>query len=267
LPVALRAEFRSSIEQLSYGPPGPGAPALIRVSPQAAQHLHPGPRRLIAGDQHEKAVLLRAGQPGDVGGERARILLHLGQIRAGLRHHREEIGIEAEEIGESTLRGGQRAQPGRHRRLQRILILVAERVLITLPPAVCRQPRQIQPSQVTGGEFGTDAHDGRQRVLCALHPLPRIILAGQLKNHRLRRGCNAYMAVGAVLTGDLRAEQGARQPEHDLVSAPVRQIQMRVVVTAHHRAGIAPEIPDWYSLVKLVAVILALVDSWRTSAC
>ena len=42
---------------------------------------------------------------------------------------------------------------------------------------------------------------------------PRILLADRVENYRLRRGRNAHMAVHAVLLGDLRAEQGAWQPE------------------------------------------------------
>src|ERR1035437_1295246 len=148
-------------------------------------------------------------------------------------------------------RGGNRPEraagpvsdPSPHRRLPLVLVIFAESVLVPFPPSVGRQPCQIQRPKVTGGELGADADDSRKRILGALHPLPRIVLADQVGNHRLRCGRNAHMAVHAVLLGDLQAEQGAWQPEHDLVSAPVRQIQMRVVVPPHHHAWITPEVP------------------------
>jgi hypothetical protein len=90
------------------------------------------------------------------------IVPHLGQLWAGLRRHREQIEIDAEEIGQGALGGGQRPQPGRHRRLRRLLVLVAEGVLVAFPLTVGRQPRQIQPSKVTSREFGANANDGRQ---------------------------------------------------------------------------------------------------------
>ncbi len=62
-------------------------------------------------------------------------------------------------------------------------------------------------------------------------------------------------------------EHSAGHAQHDPVSAPVREVQMRVVVTLHHLVGLPLKSPQWYSLVKLVAVILARVENWRTSAC
>jgi len=107
-----------------------------------------------------------------VGGQRARILLRLRQLRAGLRRHREQIRIDADEIGQSALRGGQRPEPGRHRRLPLVLVIFAESVLVPFPPSVGRQPCQIQRPKVTGGELGADADDSRKRILGALPHSP-----------------------------------------------------------------------------------------------
>jgi hypothetical protein len=43
LTATLRAELRSRVEQLGRLPPGTDSPSLIRITPQAAQQLHPGP--------------------------------------------------------------------------------------------------------------------------------------------------------------------------------------------------------------------------------
>jgi hypothetical protein len=78
--------------------------------------------------------------------------------------------------------------PGRpDRRLHLILVLIAERILLAFPPAVARQPGQIQRPQVPGCEFGADADDGGQRVLGIFHPLPRLVLARQVEDHVVAR--------------------------------------------------------------------------------
>ena len=103
-----------------------------------------------------------------MGGQRTQILPRLRRLRAGPRRGGEQIGIEAEEIGQCALRRGQRPQPGRYRRLPLVLVIVAEGVLVPLPPAVGRQPRQIQRPKVTGGQLAANPDDSRQRVLGAL---------------------------------------------------------------------------------------------------
>jgi hypothetical protein len=50
------------------------------------------------------------------------------------------------------------------------------------------------------------------------------------------------------------------------VGAPAGHVQVRVVIALHQPARITLEIAPWYSFTKLVAVILAQVDSDRTSA-
>jgi hypothetical protein len=50
------------------------------------------------------------------------------------------------------------------------------------------------------------------------------------------------VGVDAVLLGGLRAEQCAGQAEHHLVSAPVSEIEVGVVVALHHRARITAEV-------------------------
>ena len=39
--------------------------------------------------------------------------------------------------------------------------VVVEGILVPFPDSVGRQPGQIKRTQVPGGEFGADAHDGR----------------------------------------------------------------------------------------------------------
>ena len=50
------------------------------------------------------------------------------------------------------------------------------------------------------------------------------------------------MGVDAVLPGGLQAEQCAGQAEHHLVSAPVGDVEMGVVIALHHLARIAAEV-------------------------
>lgn len=58
----------------------------------------------------------------------------------------------------------------------------------------------------------------------------------------LARGRHAHLAIDAVLSGDLRVQEHARQPEHDPVSAPIRKVQMRVVVMLHQLVRTAFEV-------------------------
>ena len=50
------------------------------------------------------------------------------------------------------------------------------------------------------------------------------------------------MGVDAILLGGLQAEECAGQAEHHLVSAPVGDVKMGVVVALHHLAWVAAEV-------------------------
>src|ERR1022692_5017147 len=155
----------------------------------------------------------------------------------GDRKGRERTGRQGHTAGQSAIPG----QPGPaapgpphpHRR----------RRPRPVPRAIGGQPRHVERSQIPSGEFGADADDSRQRVLSALYPLTRFVLAGQVEDHRFGSDRHAYVAIDAVLPGVLRAEEHPRQPEHDPMRTPVRQVQVRVVVKPHHLLSAATEIP------------------------
>ena len=102
----LQMAGRGRVEEFGDGPAGPGGPLLIWVSAAASQQFHPGPCRLVCCDQREKPVLVAHGEPGDMCGQRARIVPYFGQPRTALGRDLEKVGIEAEEVGQGALRGG-----------------------------------------------------------------------------------------------------------------------------------------------------------------
>ncbi len=171
-----------------------------------------------------------------------RIILDLGQRWAGLGGDIEQVGVEAEEVGEGALRSGQRSEASRNRGLHNVLVSVVEGVLIAFPHAVGRQPGQVERAQVSGGELGAGADDGRQGAFVVLLPVTRLILAGQVEDHMLAGGGHRHLGVDAVPFGDPRVKEGARDPEHDAMSTPVRAVQMRIVVTLHQLVRAAPEV-------------------------
>ena len=124
---------------------------------ETTQQLHSGPGCLIGRDQSKKPVLFTVANPRYVRGQRTRVILGLGQCQAGLGRDIEQVGVDAEEVGEGALRRGQRSQAGRNRRLDTVLVVIVEGVLITLPRAVGRQPGQVERPEVAGGEFGASA--------------------------------------------------------------------------------------------------------------
>jgi hypothetical protein len=93
-------------------------------------------------------------------GQTGRILLRLGQRRAGLGLDAEQAGVNAEEVGQGALRGGQRSEAGRDRRLDNVLVLVVEGVLVAFPCAIAGQPGQVERPQIASGEFGAGTGDG-----------------------------------------------------------------------------------------------------------
>jgi hypothetical protein len=52
----------------------------------------------------------------------------------------EEVGVEAEEVGESALAGGEGTQPCEHRRLKFVVFILVEVVLVAFPGSVGREP-------------------------------------------------------------------------------------------------------------------------------
>lgn len=78
-----------------------------------------------------------------------------GAVRFGLAS--EQNGVQAHEVGECPLRAGQRLEARRHVRLQPILVVGVERLLVDLPAAVGGQPSQVEGTEVASGDFGANA--------------------------------------------------------------------------------------------------------------
>jgi hypothetical protein len=105
-PFAVQAARRGGVEEFGDGPPGAGGPLIIWVPAKAPQQFHPGPGRLVLGDQREKPVLVTDGELGDVRGQRACIAGCLGQPWTGLGGDPQKPGVKAKEAGQGALRGG-----------------------------------------------------------------------------------------------------------------------------------------------------------------
>jgi hypothetical protein len=79
----------------------------------------------------------------DPSGQFAGIVFRLGQGRAGLGCDREQVGVEAQEVGQGALWCGEHSQAGGHRWFEFVFFVVVEGVLVAFPGAVGRQPGQV----------------------------------------------------------------------------------------------------------------------------
>ena len=82
--------------------------------------------------------------------------------RAGDRRDPDQIAVDPEELDHALERRAQRVEPGRHRRLERVLAEVA-----VLDAA---QPAEVERAQVAAGQLLAHRHQRRQRAL-GLDPL------------------------------------------------------------------------------------------------
>ncbi|MEV0291450.1 hypothetical protein AB0H36_45615 [Kribbella sp. NPDC050820] len=126
---------------------------------EAAQHLHPYPRGLTLDDPSQQPVLLGDRQAGHPVGDISRIVGDLLDWRGGLGCDREQVFIEAEEVGQCSLCRGERAEPGRDWWFEIVVGVEFEDLLVRFPGAVGGQPREVEWPQITRGEFGTNADD------------------------------------------------------------------------------------------------------------
>src|SRR5690606_37858535 len=94
-------------------------------------------------------------------------------------------------------------------------------------------------SENADGEFGADPDDRRQqcRWVVVEVELTRFVLAGEVEHDELVRGPGVDPVADAVAFDDTRIEEIARQPEHHPVSAPVGDIQVRIVDMLHEPSG------------------------------
>ncbi|XVV01826.1 hypothetical protein ACQPW3_31195 [Actinosynnema sp. CA-248983] len=84
---------------------------------------------------------------------------------AGPGCDREQVVVEAEEVGQCPLGRGECAQTGWDWGLDVVVRLAVEGVLVAFPDAVGGQPGEIERSEVAGGQFGADSGDLRQQRL------------------------------------------------------------------------------------------------------
>jgi hypothetical protein len=66
----------------------------------------------------------------------------------------EQVGVEAEKVGQGALWSGEGAQTGGNRWFEVGFFVVVEGVLVAFPGSASRQPSQVEGAQVPGGEFG-----------------------------------------------------------------------------------------------------------------
>ncbi|MGI5285784.1 hypothetical protein ACQEVF_20930 [Nonomuraea polychroma] len=212
------------------------------LAAELAHQFPANPGGVILDHPQQQRVLALGGQSADPGGQSLSIVLYRLRWSAGLGGGREQVLVQAQEVGQSPLRRAERTQPRRDGRLQLVLLLVVEGVLVTLPCPVRRQPGNIEWTQIAGGEFGPDADDRRQRAFDALFPVLLLCLAGEVEDEVLAAGPGADLIAYAVAFGLLGVEHGLGEAEHDPVGAPVGQIQVGVVVTLHHAGRVPAEV-------------------------
>jgi hypothetical protein len=75
----------------------------------------------------------------------------------------EQVVVEAEEVGQRLLCGGEPAQPGRNWWLEVVVGVAVEDVLVAFPGAVGGQPCEVERPEITRGEFGANSDDRRQQ--------------------------------------------------------------------------------------------------------
>src|SRR5690606_8132512 len=85
--------------------------------------------------------------------------------------------VELEEVGQRALRAAERFQARRHRRLQAVLVVGGERVLLDLPAPVGGEPGQVQRAEVAPRDLLTHPRDlGEVEPEAALVLVPYVLL-------------------------------------------------------------------------------------------
>lgn len=162
---ALRTEAVGRVQQLSGTAAfGVGGCALGVSLGEAGQELGAGERGgALYGPQQER-VLLSGGQGTDPCREFSVPVGDLGEGKAGFGGRGEQVGIEFEEVGQSSLRAGQLGQTAWDGwfvlGLELLLVVLAQ-----LPGGEADQPCEVEGTQVTEGDFAADAEAADAREL------------------------------------------------------------------------------------------------------
>jgi hypothetical protein len=127
---------------------------------------------------------------------------------------REQVVVEAEEVGQRPLCRGEHAQPGWHGWLEVVVGVAVESVLVPLPATIGGQPGEIERPEIAGGKLGTNSDDRRQQRLGVIVKVTGLVLAGEIEHNELLRDPGTHLIADAVTLDDIGVEQITWQAEH-----------------------------------------------------
>ena len=106
-PLTLVTGFGGGVQQFGHPALGTAAAAGVGFTAEPAPQFHLDLGAMALGNPVEELVLVARRQILDPSGQLAGVVLRLGQGRARLGCDGEQVGVEAEEVGQGALWGGE----------------------------------------------------------------------------------------------------------------------------------------------------------------